>query len=147
MSNRNRNCIYYTTPTPVLTAAFFGGICVAYLFKFWSCVFLWKESLNSDGQQLFQHQQNEHLLLTFIHLVQKRPRHIILKIYVLPWDRHKNVEELHRLMGFKHSPFDNRVLQRQYIYKMIKTYTDSHHYERPHTLTKKSNIQYNSTCQ
>ena len=63
-----------------------------------------KESLNSDGHQFYQYQQNkdslnsdghqfhhyqQHLILT--HCIQKKPWHMTLEIQVLAWDRHKNV--------------------------------------------------------
>jgi hypothetical protein len=68
---------------------------------------LWKESLNSDGQQFHQYQQNEQLSLTFIQWTQKNPWHMTLEIQILDWDRHKTVAGLNWLSGYKSSPLDN----------------------------------------
>jgi len=70
-------------------------------------LFLWKENLNSDGQQLHQYQQIEQTPIIW-------PRHMTLEIQVLAWDRHKKVTKLNRLMGSKSSRLD---LQRQFIFK------------------------------
>ena len=40
-----------------------------------------KESLNLDGQQFYQNQQNEQSLLTSNHWTQKRPEHTAL-VYI-----------------------------------------------------------------
>jgi hypothetical protein len=47
-----------------------------------------KKSLNSDGQQFHQYQENEH------------KKDMTLEIQVLDWDRHKGMAELNWLMGF-----------------------------------------------
>ena len=52
---------------------------------------LWKESLNSDGQQFHQYQQNKQSPLTEH---KKQTRHMMLEIQVLAWDRHTKVVEL-----------------------------------------------------
>jgi len=56
--------------------------------------FLWKESLNNDGHQFHQYQQNNELTE-----YKKIPQHMTLEIQVLAWDRHKNVTGLNYLMG------------------------------------------------
>ena len=64
---------------------------------------LWKESLNSDGHQFCQYQQNKQspLILTELTEHKKTPRH--MKVEILAWDRHKHVEGLNLLMGsFQH---------------------------------------------
>jgi len=55
---------------------------------------IWKESLNSDDQQLHQYQQSKQPPLTT-----KRPRHMVLTFQALDLDRHKNVAGLNLLMG------------------------------------------------
>jgi hypothetical protein len=71
---------------------------------------LWsKESLNSDGQQFHQYQQYEQLPLTSNHWTQKKPQYVTLESHVPPWDKHKNVVGLNRLMGFQPSPLDNWI--------------------------------------
>ena len=40
----------------------------------------------------------------------ERRQHITLKIQVLVWDRHKNVEEFNQIMGSKRSPLISLVL-------------------------------------
>ena len=52
---------------------------------------LWKESLNSTGQQFHQYQRNEQSSLTEHN---KRPQHMALEIQVLAWDRHTLVAGL-----------------------------------------------------
>ena len=47
-----------------------------------------KKSLNSDGQQFHQYQENEH------------KKDMTLEIQFLDWDRHKGMAELNWLMGF-----------------------------------------------
>ena len=63
-------------------------------------VIIKKQSLNSDGQQFHQYQQNEWLPLIYSHWKQKRPWNITLEIQVLARDRHKYVAGLDMLMGF-----------------------------------------------
>lgn len=55
---------------------------------------LWKGSLNCDGHQFLQSQQNKLPLLTFTNWTDKQPRHI----QFLAWNRHKNGERFNRLM-------------------------------------------------
>ena len=43
---------------------------------------LWKESLNSDGQQFHQYQQNKQSALIVTHRTQKMPWHMTLEIQV-----------------------------------------------------------------
>jgi len=50
-----------------------------------------KESLNSDGQQFHQYQQNLLPSLTSNHWIQKIPLHVALEIQVLTWDRNKHM--------------------------------------------------------
>ena len=38
--------------------------------------------------------------LTSNHRTQKTPQHMLLKIKVMAWDRHKNMTGLNRLMGY-----------------------------------------------
>ena len=47
---------------------------------------LWKESLNSDGQQLHQYQQNEQLPRSS---TKKRLEHMALEMNVMTYDKHK----------------------------------------------------------
>ena len=99
---------------------------------------MWQESLNSDGHQFHQYQQNEQSPLTYrkfkqwwssippistkqtitFHLnwtpqTQKRPWHMTLKIQVLSWNRHKIVAGLNWLVGSQPSHLD---FQHKYIY-------------------------------
>ena len=69
---------------------------------------LWKESLNSNGEQFHQYQQNKQSPFTLTHWTYKRPRHM-MEIQVLAWDRHKHVAGLNQLMGFQTFRFDNWV--------------------------------------
>jgi len=86
---------------------------------------LWKESLDSDGQQFYQYQQNVKPPLTSTHRTQKRPCHMMLEIQVLTRDRHKNVVVFYWLM--RSLLTWSLDLQRQYRYKVYinKTCTDS----------------------
>ena len=60
-----------------------------------------KESLNSDGHQFHQYQQNEQspLIPTDSLKTKKVQNDMTLEIQVLAWDRYKNVTGLNRLMG------------------------------------------------
>ena len=60
---------------------------------------LWQESLNTDGQQFHQYQQNEQSPLTLTHLTQKQGRHITLEIRIIAMDRHTDAAGLNRLIG------------------------------------------------
>jgi hypothetical protein len=57
-----------------------------------------------NGQQFLQNQQNKQSVLTLTHWTQKRPRHMMLEIQILPFGRHKDVAGLNRLMGFPTLP-------------------------------------------
>ena len=70
---------------------------------------LWKESLNSNGEQFHQYQQNKQSSFTWTHWTQKRPQHMMLEIQVLAWDSHTHVAGLNQLMGSQIFPFDNWV--------------------------------------
>ena len=62
---------------------------------FW--MYLWKETLNSDGQQFYQHQQKEQSLATWAFWTQKGgQRNMILEFQVLMWVRYNNVVWLNR---------------------------------------------------
>ena len=83
----------------LLPKLFFG-----ILFLFW----LWKESLNTDGQQTHHYkklEQRGRVIFSFSfysyinHRTQKKQRHITLEIQVLAWDRYSNVAELNKLMA------------------------------------------------
>ena len=52
---------------------------------------LWKKSLNSDGQQFNQNQQNKQLPLAWNHRTQKRSRYSLMESEVLAWDRQVKV--------------------------------------------------------
>jgi hypothetical protein len=60
-----------------------------------------KESLNSDGQQYDQYQENKHLPLTLVCWPQIR--HMAMEIQVLAWDSHKNVAGFNLLLEFQSS--------------------------------------------
>ena len=61
-------------------------------------LYLMKKSLNSDGHQFLQYQQNEESPLILAELwTQKSPRHKTLEIQVLVRDRLKNVAGLNLL--------------------------------------------------
>ena len=73
-----------------------------------------KESLNSDGQQLRQHQQNKRKFKqnTTSHLnslnTTKREDDIWrCKSRSIPWDRHKYMAGLNQLMGSQPTPLDH----------------------------------------
>ena len=78
---------------------------------------LWKESLNNDGQQLHQYQQNEQPPLTSNNTTTYR----VLEIKVLDWDRHKNVTGINLLMG--PSLFDKWVFDYTLLQKRMTTWT------------------------
>jgi len=87
---------------------------------------LWEASLNSDGQQFHQYQQNAQSPLALTQWTHIKPWPMTLEIQVLAWDRHKHVAGLNRLMGLQCSPFDNWISSgHTYISKWWKTYTDS----------------------
>ena len=72
-----------------------------------------KESLNSDGHQFHQYQQKEQLPLIGTKLTtQIYPRHMMLEIQILAWDKHTHMVVLNRLMASQPSPM---YLQTQYI--------------------------------
>ena len=50
-----------------------------------------KNNLNSDGQQFHQYQRNQQYISPkiFGHEKDHDTRHILMEIYVLSWDRHK----------------------------------------------------------
>ena len=55
-----------------------------------------KRNFHSEGQQFHQYQLSENSpnpkpQINEIYIKKKRPRHIILGIQFLGWDRHKNV--------------------------------------------------------
>ena len=50
-----------------------------------------KESLNSDGQQFYQYQQNVQPPLNSLNIKKKRLWYIMLEINALGWDRHKTL--------------------------------------------------------
>ena len=52
---------------------------------------LWKESLNSNGQQFHQYQQNKQSPFTLVNWTQKTPWHMTLEIQVLAWGVYKNM--------------------------------------------------------
>jgi hypothetical protein len=92
-----------------------------FLFYYFSELFpvflnkLRKDSLNNDFQQFLQYQKNEQSTLILTQLTENR--HMTLKIQVLPWDKHKNMTGLNRLMGFKLFPFDKWIFNdNTYIY-------------------------------
>ena len=58
------------------------------------------ESLNNDGQQFHQYQQNKQPSLTSNHWTQKRSQHMVLEIYVQARNRYKKVVVLNRLIGY-----------------------------------------------
>jgi hypothetical protein len=64
---------------------------------------LWKESLNRDGYQFHQYQQNEQSSLILIELNEHK------KTQVLAWDRHTNVVRLNWLKGFPPSSRENVI--------------------------------------
>ena len=59
---------------------------------------LWIESLDSDGQQFHQYQQNK-VTSHLKSLNTKRPWHMALEIQILTWDRHTNMAEVNQLLG------------------------------------------------
>jgi hypothetical protein len=65
-----------------------------------------KESLNSDGQQFRQHQQNLKQPLILAHRVPKtkRTRHMMLETQVMAWNRHKSMTGLNLLNRFQPPP-------------------------------------------
>ena len=68
---------------------------------------LWKKSLNSDGHQFHQFQQNDQSPLIFNLFSTKRTWPTTLETQVLVWYRHKEVAGLNQLMGSQPSPLDN----------------------------------------
>ena len=56
-----------------------------------------KESLNIDGQQFHQYQQNKQLKSLNM---KKRPQNMIVEIQVWARDRHNSVAELNWLIGW-----------------------------------------------
>jgi ATP-dependent exoDNAse (exonuclease V) alpha subunit len=67
-----------------------------------------KESLEKEGQQFHQYQQNGQSHLKSEN-IKKRPWHKTLDIHVLDWDRPKKVADLNRLMGSQSFPLDNWI--------------------------------------
>jgi len=58
-------------------------------FKSMEYYTLWKETLNSDNQQFYQYHQNEKITSHPNSLnIKERPRHMMVEIKVLAWDRH-----------------------------------------------------------
>jgi hypothetical protein len=53
-----------------------------------------KESLNSDGQQFYQYQQNEESHITSNNLFNKN-HDMTLNFKVMAWDRHLHMARLH----------------------------------------------------
>ena len=53
---------------------------------------IWKESLNSDGQQFHQYQQSKQLPLISNHWTEIRRWHTVMEIQVHAWDWHKNTK-------------------------------------------------------
>jgi hypothetical protein len=45
----------------------------------------WKESINSDGRKFHQYQQSEQWALIFALNTEKRPGHVRVLLYYLPW--------------------------------------------------------------
>ena len=74
---------------------------------------LGKQSLNSEGHQFHQYQQEgqSHMILTSLNI--KRPRHVTLEIQVLVRDRHINVVGLNMLMEFQITGPRTAILYKQ----------------------------------
>ena len=67
-----------------------------------------KKVLSSDGHQFPPYQQNVHLSSC---LNTNRPRHVILEIQVLPWDRYNNAAGPNLSMGSQSSPLNNWIFK------------------------------------
>ena len=61
---------------------------------------LCRESLNTDGHQFHQYQQNETIYSSpqFVN-IKETMTYMTLEIQVLVWDRHRSVAVLNQLMG------------------------------------------------
>jgi hypothetical protein len=63
----------------------------------WNNINKTKETLNSDGQQFHQYQQNELSTLTFTHWTYNKQWHMTLEIQILSWNAlsHNTILKFH----------------------------------------------------
>jgi hypothetical protein len=84
---------------------------------------LGKESLNNDGHQFHQYQQNEQSPLILTELTEhKKPQHMTLEIEVLAWYRYRSVVGLNWLMESQPSYLEIGSPTAIYIYKQMNGY-------------------------